>query len=179
MVNVVVIIGSMRENGNTQMLARRFAEGAEQNNSVEVVSVSDYSVAPCNGCNSCYGSEGHRCCIDDDMGVIYDKLSKADVLVIASPVYFYGLSAAIKSIIDRLHAPVRNTFPIRKLGLLLVAATDIPRLFDPIVLQYELALDFFHLESIGIITVGGVKDKGDIAGSEALDKAYRLGLSVK
>ena len=54
--------------------------------------------------------------------MIYEKLRRADVLVIASPVYFYGISAELKAIIDRLHTPMRNTFAVRRLALLLVGA---------------------------------------------------------
>ena len=179
MSNIVVLIGSMRKGGNTDMLAHRFAEGAMKNNHVDVVSVADYKVNPCIGCNRCYTSDGNRCFQKDDMEEIYEKLSKTDILVIASPVYFYGISSQLKAVIDRLHAPVRNTFPIRKLGLLLVGATTVPNLFNAIDTQYESTLKFFGLGDIGRIFVGGVKDIGDIEGNDALQKAYELGLSVE
>jgi NAD(P)H-dependent FMN reductase len=115
----------------------------------------------------------------DDMELVYDELRLADIVVVASPVYFYGLSSSLKALIDRLHAPLRTSFNIRALGLLLVAATDIPHLFDPILMQYKMTLDFFHLGDIGTITVGGVRDEGDIIGNPALDEAYRLGKSLK
>ena len=177
--NVLILVGSMREHGNTQALAKSFAEGAAENNNVEIVSVADYKVGPCTGCNHCYTSKDNRCCQNDDMDAIYEKLGRTDVLVIASPVYFYGISAELKAIVDRLHTPLRNTFHIKRLGLFLVAATDLPDLFDPIVLQYEMILRFFHLESIGIVLVGGVKDEGDIQDSDALTKAKELGRSIR
>ena len=176
---IVVLIGSMRENGNTHTLAKSFIDGARLNNEVEVISVSKYKVNPCLGCNSCYTSEGNRCIQRDDMQIIYEKIAQADILVIASPVYFYGLSAELKAIIDRLHTPIRKTFRVKKMALLLVAATDIPHLFDPIIMQYNMSLSFFHLESLGIIAVGGVKDIGDIEDNEALAQAFKLGESIK
>ena len=179
MSNIVILIGSMRKGGNTDLLAHSFADGAMKNNHVEIVSVADHGVNPCLGCNRCYTSEGNRCFQKDDMDDIYDKLSRADVLVIASPVYFYGISSQLKAIIDRLHAPMRNNFPIRRLGLLLVGATTVPNLFDAIETQYESTLKFFGLGDIGRILVGGVKDIGDIEGNDALREAYELGLSVK
>ena len=109
---------------------------------------------------------------------IYDKLKTADSVVIASPVYFYGISAQLKAIIDRLHTPMRNEFPIKKLGLLLVGAATLPNLFDAIKVQYQLVLDFFHLEDIGMVLVRGVKEKGDIVGNASLKEAYDLGMSV-
>ena len=178
MSNIVILVGSMRKGGNTDLLARRFAEGAAEHNNVVIISVADYKVAPCIGCNTCFTREGNACFNHDDMDMIYEKLSHADVLVIASPVYFYGISAELKAIIDRLHTPMRNSFAIRKLVLLLVGAANLPNLFDPILLQYQMILDFFHLQDCGKVLVSGVKDKGDIIGHPALDEAYRLGQSI-
>lgn len=179
MSNIIILIGSMRTNGNTALLAQRFADGAAVNNNVEIVSVADYKVNPCIGCNSCFSREGNQCFQNDDMIQIYEKLRNADIVVIASPVYFYGISAQLKAIVDRLHTPMRNTFHIRKLGLLLVGAAQLPNLFEPIIMQYQMVLDFFKLESIGTVLVRGVKDIGDIEGYTALEEAYELGVSVK
>ena len=175
MSRVIVLTGSMRKGGNTDLLAQAFAEGASKKNSVEIISVADYKVNPCIGCNSCFTREGNECCQKDDMNMIYDKLKAADVLVVASPVYFYGISAELKAIIDRLHNPMRNGFHIKKLALLLVGAATLPNLFEAIKVQYQLVLDFFHLEDIGMVLVRGVKDKGDIKGNVALKEAYDLG----
>ena len=179
MSNIIILVGSMRKGGNTDLLAQAFAEGARKNNSVEIVSVADYKVSPCIGCNSCFTREGNKCFQNDDMDRIYEKLKVADVVVLASPVYFYGISAELKAVIDRLHTPMRNEFSIKKLALLLVGAAELPELFDAIKLQYQLVLNFFHLEDAGMVLVRGVKDKGDIKGNAALKEAYDLGLSVK
>ena len=178
MSKIVVLVGSMRKGGNTDLLAQAFTEGASKNNDVELVSVADYKVNPCIGCNSCFTRKDNACFQNDDMSVIYEKLRNADIVVIASPVYFYGISAQLKAIIDRLHTPMRNEFHIKKLALLLVGAASLPNLFDSIKLQYQLVLDFFQLENIGMVLVRGVKEKGDIEGNEALNEAYELGLSI-
>lgn len=112
------------------------------------------------------------------MAEIYKKLKMADVLVIASPVYFYGISAELKAIIDRLHTPMRNEFQIKKLALLFVGAATLPELFDAIKLQYQLVLDFFHLEDAGMVLVRGVKDIEDIKETKALEEAINLGNSI-
>ncbi len=178
MSRVVIFVGSMRKGGNTDLLAQAFAEGAGKNNTVEIVSVADYKVNPCIGCNSCFAREGNQCSQKDDMAEIYEKLRIADMVVIASPVYFYGISAELKAIIDRLHTPMRNEFPIKKLALLLVGAAALPELFDAIKLQYQLVLKFFHLEDAGMVLVRGVKDIGDIQDTKALEEAYKLGASI-
>lgn len=153
--------------------------GSSRDNSVDIVSVVDYKVNPCIGCNSCFTREGNKCFQNDDMDGIYEKLKGADIVAVASPVYFYGISAELKAVIDRLHTPMRNEFSIKKLALLLVGAAELPELFDAIKLQYQLVLNFFHLEDAGMVLVRGVKDKGDIKGNAALKEAYDLGLSIK
>lgn len=178
MSRIVVLIGSNRRNGNTELLAKAFAEGASKNNIVELVSAADYTVNPCIGCNTCFLREGNKCFQNDDMPKIYEKLRNADMVVIASPVYFYGISAQLKSIIDRLHTPMRNEFNIKKLALILVGAATLSELFDSIKLQYQLVLDFFKLENAGMVLVNGAKDKGDVKKYDALKQAYDLGLSI-
>ena len=74
---------------------------------------------------------------------------------------------------------MRNEFSIKKLALLLVGAAELPEMFDAIILQYQLILDFFHLEDAGMVLVRGVKDKGDMKGNAALKEAYDLGMSVE
>lgn len=136
MSHIIILVGSMRKGGNTDLLAQAFAEGAREDNTVEIISVADYKVNPCIGCNSCFAREGNKCFQIDDMDSIYDKLKTADIVVVASPVYFYGISAQLKVVIDRLHTPMRNEFSIQKLALLLVGAAELPELFDAIKLQY-------------------------------------------
>ena len=178
MSNIVILNGSPRKDGNTDLLARAFADGAEKRHRVEIVPVAGRRVNPCTGCNSCFAREGHVCFQNDDMDAIYAKLRSADILVIASPVYFYGISAQLKAVIDRLHTPLRNTFRIKRLALILAGAASLPELFDAITAQYRLILSFFHLEDAGMVLARGVKDKGDVRSTAALQEAYDLGLSV-
>lgn len=175
MSRITILVGSVRRGGNTELLADAFAEGAGQRNEVEVVSVADYRIHPCTGCNRCFANEDYACVQDDDMALIYEKLRNADTLVVASPVYFYGISAQLKTLIDRLHTPMRNDFPIRRLGLILVGAATLPDLFDPIVMQYQMICRFFHLESIGTVLVSGAKEKGDVRRGDGMQRAFELG----
>lgn len=178
MSRIIVLSGSARKNGNTETLAKAFADGAGLHHDVELISVADYRIHPCLGCNSCYSGEGHRCAVQDDMSAVYGKLMNADTLVIASPVYFYGISAQLKALIDRLHTPMRNDFAIKRLGLILVGAASLPDLFDPILLQYRMILRFFHLEDIGTVLVNGAKDKGDVLLGDGVKRAYELGRAL-
>ena len=108
MSRMVVLVGSMRKGGNTDLLAQAFADGAGKHNTVDMVSVADYKVNPCIGCNSCFTREGNQCFQKDDMMKIYQKLKVADIIVIASPVYFYGISAELKAIVEIGRASCRE-----------------------------------------------------------------------
>ena len=178
MSNIVVLSGSVRKGGNTELLVQAFVDGAKKNNNVEVISVVDYNVHPCIGCNTCFDREGHECFHKDDMTKVYEKLKMADVLVIASPVYFYGVSAQLKALIDRLHTPMRNEFKLKKLALILVGAAALPELFDAIKVQYRLVLNYFKLEDAGTVFVRGAKDKGDVKKTDGLERAYQLGTKI-
>ena len=160
--NILILSGSPRKGGNTELLAEAFAKGASAHHHVEIVSVRDVKVNPCLGCNACFVSE----------------MNQADMLVIASPVYFYGISAQLKAVIDRFHNPIRDSFHIKKMALLLVGAATLPELFDAILTEYNLCLKFFNIEDAGKVLVRGVKDKGDIKNTDALNEAYMLGLSI-
>ena len=175
--NILIINGSPRKSGNTELLAEAFAKGAAAHHHVEIVSVRDYKVNPCLGCNACFKTDG-ICAQTDDMAIIYEKMSRADMLVIASPVYFYGISAQLKAVIDRFHNPIRDSFHIKKMALLLVGAASLPELFNAILTEYNLCLNFFEIEDAGKVLVRGVKDKGDINNTDALNEAYTLGLSI-
>jgi multimeric flavodoxin WrbA len=182
MSKIVVFVGSVRKGGNTELLARAFAEGARQKHEVDVISVADYRVNPCIGCDACARREGNTCFQQDDMPAIYAKLTEADVVVIASPVYFYGISAQLKAVIDRLHTPMREKFPIKKAAMLLVAAAEgpvhLPTVFDSIKMQYQLVIDFFKIQNAGMVLVGNVKEPGDIKDHPALKEAFDLGASI-
>ena len=175
--NILIISGSPRKGGNTELLAEAFAKGAAAHHHVEIVSVRDYKVNPCLGCNTCFKTNG-ICAQKDDMTILYEKMSQADMLVIASPVYFYNISAQLKAVIDRFHNPIRDTFHIKRMALLLVGAATLPELFDAILTEYNLCLKFFSIEDAGKVLVRGVKDKGDIMGTSFLEDAYQLGTSI-
>lgn len=176
MSKIAVLIGSTRKNGNTEILANAFIDGInQQENTVEVISVKGKRINGCTGCDFCYKDSSHNCAQKDDMQEIYEKLADADIFVIATPVYFYGVSSQLKSIIDRLHNPIRNTFKVKKLVLLAVCADTIPTVFDSLITMYHSVLSYFSLKDGGVITVPGVAKKGDILGNDALLKARKLG----
>jgi len=178
MKNIVVLIGSPRKGGNTDLLSTSFINGArDSGNKVEVIYANSVKVHPCLGCNKCQ-TNGGICVIKDDMQEIYKTLSKSDIIVVATPLYFYGVSAQLKAIIDRLHNPIRHTFNTKSLILLSVCADKEKEAFDGLIAEFKSTLKFFSLKNGGVIVVPSVKEKGEIKGNSALDEAYNLGYSL-
>lgn len=177
MKNIVILVGSPRPDGNTALLAQAFAEGAAQHCQVKIISIADLSIAPCRGCNACFAN-GHRCVQADDMQQVYDALAEADLLVVASPVYFYGISAQLAAVIHRLHNPLRDSFRIRQAVLLLASASSKPHVVEPIKLQYTLLLKNFDIQDCGMVIAQGVKAPGDIRRTDGLSRARQLGSTM-
>ena len=178
MSNIVILQGSPRRNGNTARLVQAFTDGLAAEHKVTIINVSELKINYCVCCNSCFTRDGNRCFQEDDMRKILPALSDADVMVFASPVYFYGISAQLKTLLDRLHTPLRNTFKVKRTALLLVGAASLPELFDSILVQYRMLLNFFHLEDAGTVLVRGVKNIGDIEGRPELQAATELGRRI-
>lgn len=96
--NILVFSASPNKKGNTHNLMEKFLEGLEGNK--EIIEVYDKKIGACIDCKYCYKVE--NCAIKDDMIEIYDKIKKSDVIVIATPMYFSGVTAPLKALIDRL-----------------------------------------------------------------------------
>lgn len=102
---ILIINGSPKKNGNTSILISAFSKGAKSKGaSVEVVNAAflKNKVAGCNSCRACQKTKEFACVIDDDASKVIDKMTKADVIVFATPLYFYGPTAQLKVIIDRM-----------------------------------------------------------------------------
>ena len=101
MKKVLILSGSPRKGGNSDILCDEFAKGAlDAGNQVEKIFVAEKQIAMCTGCYFCKTHEG-TCIFHDDMGDILQKIIDCDVLVLSSPVYFYSISAQLKAVIDR------------------------------------------------------------------------------
>lgn len=176
--NIAILSGSPRKGGSTDRLVEAFAKGVDKSrHSVKIFSVNEHRVGPCLGCNVCKGAES-RCVQQDDMEECYQMLSEAEMLVIASPVYFFGISAQLKAVIDRLHNPVRNNFHIGKLMLIGVGASSRENLFNTMNAQMDQALAYFDLEDAGRLLVQKVREPEDLAGTGALEKAEEMGRKI-
>lgn len=124
MKKVLILSGSPRKNGNSEMLCSEFKRGAlESGNTVEMISLRDKNINYCTGCGVC--NDTHRCVQSDDMAEILDKMLGADVIVMATPVYFYTMDTQMKTLIDR--TVPRYTEMTNKEFYFILAAADTSR----------------------------------------------------
>ena len=101
MKNILIISSSPRKKGNSQILCEQFKKGAEaKGHQVKIVRIMEQNIGFCRACDGCMRNGG-TCVLKDDMAEILKMFQKADVLVLATPVYFYGISAQMKTFIDR------------------------------------------------------------------------------
>ncbi|MEE4313513.1 MAG: flavodoxin family protein [Desulfofustis sp.] len=168
---ILVILGSPRKNGNSETVARLVADQLQQNlsASVDVIRLARHKIAPCIACGGC--AKTGLCVIEDDMGELYPVIDTADIILLASPTYFYGLSAQAKGFIDRIQARwsrkyllgIRMREQDRRRGYLIcTAATQGKRLFDGSILVAKSFFDAIDVGYGGELLVRGVDEKGAV-----------------
>lgn len=175
--NVLILSGSPRKNGNSAMLCKQFAKGAEERgNTVELIYLRDKKIGYCIACYHCK-KEG-ICSIQDDMAEILDKMDKADVIVMASPVYFYSINAQMKALIDRVVArwlQIKN----KEFYYIITAAEDESFVKDcTLECMRGLAKCLKGSVEKGYIFGGGVYEAGKIKDTPFMQQAYDMGKNV-
>lgn len=175
---VLILSGSPRKGGNSDLLCDEFMKGAkESGNDAEKIFLRDKKVAPCNACYYCKESGG-ECAIKDDMAEILDKMQAADVIVMASPVYFYSIDAQMKAVIDRSVARWTN-IPNKEFYYIMTAAEDSDDVMDCTLECFRgFAVCLDNAVEKGVIYGKGVYDKGEIKNMPAMKEAYEMGRNV-
>lgn len=176
--NILVISTSPRKNGNTETLADAFIRGAkEAGNEVEKVCLYDKTVGFCKGCLACLKS--HRCVIHDDADMIAQEMKEKDVLVFATPIYYYEMCGQMKTMLDRANPLYGSDYRFREVYLLAAAADEEENAVDGAVKGLSGWIACFpkaHLA--GTVFGGGADAAGAIHGHPALDKAYEMGKAI-
>ena len=176
--NVLIISATPRKGGNSELLAQAFADGAKDaGNEVEMISLRDKNLLFCKGCLACQKTE--RCVLKDDAAEITGKMQAADVLVFATPIYYYSVSGQMKTMLDRSNPLYGSDYKFRDVYLLSTAAEDDPE--TPKIAEQVLQgfIDCFPKARVaGTIFAGGVTNPGDIQNHPALKTAYDAGKAV-
>ncbi len=183
---VLGILGSPRKGGNTELLLEEALKGAEAEGAeVERLRLTDYNIIPCKECLACY--KDGNCIILDDMAKIYPKLLEADIILLASPIFFYGVTAWAKALIDRCQALWARKYQLkdpsygkegrkRKGFFISVGGTKGQKTFEGAILTAKYFFDVLNAEYAGELVLREVDAKGDVLKHpQALQQAFEAG----
>lgn len=181
MKKILIIQGSGRPNGNTAQLVKSFTQGAEDaGHTVEIISLIRNEVKGCLGCNACRYRK--PCVQKDDFNDMVPKIMKADLLVFASPLYFWTISSRIKAFIERFYCIAEKDdnpplgryekYPNKDCALLMTAADNFFWTFEQAVSYYKYTLiNYIGFNDKGMLLAG---DCGDTNGKPQIDKTEHL-----
>ena len=176
---ILIFKGSPREKGNSSILADKAAEGAKSVGAqVEIYSLHRMDIRPCDGCDVC--QETGVCVLKDDMQVLYPRLQAADAIVIASPIYWFTISAQTKLFIDRWYALISSegsSLQGKQFGVLLTYGDSDPYISGAINAIHTFQSMFRYLKAdLAEIIYGTANKEGDILNQpELLNRAFQLG----
>lgn len=172
---VLIISASPRKNSNSEALALAFADGAkEAGHEVEFVSLRGKTVNFCRGCFVC--QEKQRCVIHDDADEICRKALTSDVLVFATPIYYYEMSGQLKTLLDRLNPLFPSDYAFTDVYVLTSAAEDEDYVPERAVSGVEGWVECFERARLaGSVFMGGVTEAGENPAHPALDQARQMG----
>jgi len=183
---VLGLFGSPRRGGNTEILLEEALKGAEREGAeIERLYLSDLKITPCTECHGCESTGD--CVILDEMQKIYPKLLEADIIILASPIFFYGVTAWAKGLIDRSQAIWAKKYLVndpsmgkrgkrRKGFFISVGATKGQKVFDGAILTVKYFFDALNAEYTGELVYRGVEGKGGILKHpKALEQAREAG----
>ena len=174
---ILVITGSPRKNGNSNTLADSFIKGAQEaGHSVVRFDSAFKNVHPCIACNKC-GMNG-ECVFKDDFEFIRDNIVDADAVVFATPMYYFGISAQIKAVIDRFYAINGQINVPKKTVLIMTYADTSAKEAQPIISHYETLLNYLGWSDAGRVIASGVWTEGSVNQTQYPKQAYELGKNI-
>ncbi len=175
---ILVITGSPRKNGNSSTLAEHFIRGAEEaGHEVVRFDAAFKEVHPCIACNKC-GMNG-ECVFKDDFEFVRKHIVDAGMLVFATPMYYFGISAQIKAVIDRFYAINGSIHVPKKAALLMTYADTGAREAEAILSHYQTLLGYLGWSDAGQVIAPGVWQAGAVHHTKYPEQAYRLGKSIR
>ena len=180
---ILLVMGSPRKEGNSATLAKQVAAGSQATGAkVETFYLYTMNIQPCTACDACREERDKDCVIDDDMETLYPKLRQADALVIASPIYWFTVSAQTKLFMDRWYAlggPGEEyaAFAGKRIGIVLTYADVDPFASGAVnaLRTFQDAFNYVGSEIIGMV-YGSASEAGEIGNNrDLMEKAYELG----
>ena len=176
--HVLILSGSPRKGGNSDLLCQEFARGAQESGSeVEILRVAARKIAPCSGCYYCR-AHGGECAHKDDMAEVLQKMIDADVIVLASPVYFYSIDAQLKTVIDRTVARWLEVKNKEFYYIVTMADEDASAADTTLACMRGYADCVSGAVEKGVIIGTGVYEPGKVTSTPAMRQAYEMGRQV-
>lgn len=175
---IIILMGSPNRKGSTSILVENFVKGAkEAGHECDIIDVCHANVKPCIGCVAC-GYEG-PCVQKDDTQIIKEKLLSSDMIVFATPLYYYGMSAQLKTVVDRFCA-YNGSLNSRHLksALLTVAWNADDWTFEALEAHYKTLVRYINFEDKGMILGYGCGTPAMTSRSRYVEEAYKLGRSL-
>lgn len=174
---ILVLTGSPRKGGNSSILADSFIKGAvESGHTVVRFDAAFKKVNPCTGCNHC--NMNGPCIFNDDFGFVRKNIIDADAVVFATPMYYFGISAQLKAVIDRFYAINGQIHVPKKAVLLMTYANTNPKQAEPIEAHYNTLLNYLGWTDAGRIIASGVWPPGAVNHTNYPHQAYILGKNI-
>ena len=178
MKKVLILEGSPRVNSNSCILSGEFARGAEEAGcSVEKVLVARKKLSGCLGCNACYRNGG-TCVQKDDMEEIRAKMLEADVIVLASPIYFYSMTAQMKTLIDRTYAFFNELKGKTFYFIITCGAPDTAFTETMLASLRGFTCCVPEAKEGGVVLGVGAMEAGEIRSTPAMQQAYEMGKNL-
>lgn len=185
--NILLLNGSPRQGGNTQILLDHVLAGIQSSGKeAELLRLAEMRIAPCTACGVC--EQSGLCALHDDMGVLVEKIARVRHLVIGSPMYFYGLTAQAKTFVDRCQVfwsrkyvlGQESTDTAEQCGYFVgVGATGGVKCFDCARLTLRYAFDAMSRRFQDEVVVQGVDALGAVSDKpESLQAAFALGQRI-
>ena len=191
MKKILIILGGGRKKGNTAQLVDAFMKGAmEAGHATELISLNQLQVNGCIGCNAC--RDGKPCVQKDDFNSLVPKILEADLLVFASPLYFWTISSKIKAFIERFYCIAQKDdnpplgryekYPVHDCALLMTSADDFFWTFEQTVSYYQFTMvNYIGFHNKGMLLAGGCGDtngRPGIGKTDHLMEAYEFGKQI-
>lgn len=174
---ILILTGSPRKNGNSNTLADHFTKGAkEAGHQIVRFDAAFKNVHPCTGCNSC--SMNGPCIFKDDFEFVRQHIVDADMVVFATPMYYFGMSAQLKTVIDRFYAVNGQIHRPKKAALIMTYADNSPEKEGVIINHYNVLLNYLGWQDAGQIIAPGVWPAGAVNHTDYPRQAYELGKSL-
>ncbi len=176
--HVLVLTGSHRRHSNSSALAEKFIEGATTaGHQVKRFDCALHNIGGCLGCNFCKKGDG-SCCQKDDFALVRQDILDADVIVFASPIYYYGLSAQLKAVIDRFYAIDEKIHGNKHVYLLLSYADTALSTADASETHVRAFCQYLDWNVKGVVRAHSLTAENDIQGRPELENAYAMGLNL-